>query len=207
MISKFTFPKEIRTLFRGQRLVMDGSLGLDFLDLAPLGFKGKTKSTRNSNIEGEGTWPTRPSTAKDNQGSQILFNIQENQIKATRFHLHSGIGNTTLSLLGQKLKGVSQGFIKDLELVGVGLRVSVSQQQTHALIFRLGYTNPIHFLLPSGVLALKTKPNQIRLFSTQLPLLTQTCIQIINLRQPDSYKGKGISQRGQKFVLKPGKKN
>lgn len=104
--------------------------------------------------------------------------------------------------LANMVKGVSEGFTMDLELVGVGYRAEV---QGKDLNFTLGYSHPIKFNLPNGVSAAVDKQTKISLSSIDKELLGQTAANILALRRVDIYKGKGVRKAGQFIKLKPGK--
>jgi large subunit ribosomal protein L6 len=98
--------------------------------------------------------------------------------------------------------GVTQGFTKELELVGVGYRADL---QGNVLNFTLGYSHPVKFELPKNVSCSVEKQTKIVLTSIDKELLGQTAANIMKLRLPDAYKGKGIRIAGTVLKLKPGK--
>jgi large subunit ribosomal protein L6 len=99
--------------------------------------------------------------------------------------------------------GVSQGFQKRLKLVGIGFRV---QKENQTLKLKLGFSHDVFFDLPEGIDAICPKPDQIVLFGTKKDYLHQIASKIRSLRQPDSYKGKGIQFENEILILKEGKK-
>ncbi|MCX7991778.1 MAG: 50S ribosomal protein L6 [Proteobacteria bacterium] len=126
-----------------------------------------------------------------------VFLKRENDDKATRaFH------GLMRAKLANMVKGVSDGFTLELELVGVGYRAEL---QGKDLNFTLGYSHPIKFILPSGVSAAVDKQTKISLTSIDKELLGQTAANILGLRKVDIYKGKGVRRAGQFIKLKPGK--
>ncbi len=104
--------------------------------------------------------------------------------------------------LANLVKGVSEGFTMDLELVGVGYRAEV---QGRDLNFTLGYSHPVKFNLPEGVTATVDKQTKISLSSINKEILGQTAANILALRKTDAYKGKGVRKAGKVIKLKPGK--
>ncbi len=110
------------------------------------------------------------------------------------------------SLINNMVVGVSEGYKKQLELVGVGYRVS---NQGNLLEFALGYTHPILFQLPSEItVETKSERNQnplITLESCDKQLLGQVCAKIRSFRMPEPYKGKGILFVGEQIRRKSGK--
>jgi large subunit ribosomal protein L6 len=110
------------------------------------------------------------------------------------------------SLIHNMVVGVSQGYTRELELVGVGYRVS---NKGNLLEFALGYTHPIYFMLPKEIkVETKSERNQnplIILQSCDKQLLGQVCAKIRTFRKPEPYKGKGILFKGEVIRRKSGK--
>ena len=110
------------------------------------------------------------------------------------------------SLINNMVVGVSQGYEKILELVGVGYRAS---GQGQVLELSLGYTHPIFLVLPAEVsVETVSERNQnplIKLRSVDKQLLGQVCAKIRSFRKPEPYKGKGVKFRGEVIRRKAGK--
>lgn len=110
------------------------------------------------------------------------------------------------SLVNNMVVGVSEGFKKTLELVGVGYRVS---NQGNLIEFALGYTHPIFIQLPKEVkVETKSERNQnplLMLESCDKQLLGLICAKIRSFRKPEPYKGKGILFVGEQIRRKSGK--
>ena len=110
------------------------------------------------------------------------------------------------ALIHNMVKGVSEGYTKVLELVGVGYRV---ESQGQILNFSLGYTHPIYLQLPPEVsVETKSERNQnplVILKSADKQLLGQICAKIRSFRKPEPYKGKGIRFQGEVVRRKAGK--
>ena len=110
------------------------------------------------------------------------------------------------SLINNMVVGVSEGYKKQLELVGVGYRAT---NQGQLLELALGYSHPIHLMLPSeikveAVTDRKSNPI-ITLESADKQLLGQVCAKIRSLRKPEPYKGKGVRFKGEVIRRKAGK--
>lgn len=110
------------------------------------------------------------------------------------------------SLINNMVKGVSEGFVAKMELVGVGYRATSTGQ---VLELALGYSHPIHFELPSeikveAVTDRKSNP-VITLETADKQLLGQVCAKIRSLRKPEPYKGKGVRFVGEVIRRKAGK--
>ena len=110
------------------------------------------------------------------------------------------------ALIHNMVVGVSEGFTKQMELVGVGYRVS---NKGNLLEFALGYTHPILIMLPDTIkVETKSERNQnpqIILKSCDKQLLGQVCAKIRSFRKPEPYKGKGILFVGEQIRRKSGK--
>ncbi len=104
-------------------------------------------------------------------------------------------------LVNNMVTGVTKGFEKSLEIVGVGYRVELSGK---VATFHLGYSHPIEFPLPDGVDA-KVERTKITLMSIDKELLGQTAASIRRLRPPEPYKGKGIRYENEVIRRKAGK--
>jgi large subunit ribosomal protein L6 len=109
---------------------------------------------------------------------------------------------TTWALVQNMLKGVSAGYVKELNLVGVGYRASTS---SNTLEMNLGYSHPIKYQIPKGVSAKVNANTNIVLESADKQLLGQVCAEIRKYRPPEPYKGKGILFKDEKLKRKAGK--
>ena len=110
------------------------------------------------------------------------------------------------ALIHNMVVGVSEGYKKTLELVGVGYRV---ENQGNLIQFALGYTHPIYLMLPPEVkVETKSERNQnplVILESADKQLLGQICAKIRSFRKPEPYKGKGVKFQGEVIRRKAGK--
>lgn len=104
-------------------------------------------------------------------------------------------------LIGNMIQGVTEGFQKQLEIIGVGYRVNFKDT---VLTFQLGYSHPCVFELPAGITAQVTG-NIITLSSVDKQLVGETAAQIRRLRPPEPYKGKGIRYVDEEVRRKAGK--
>ena len=109
---------------------------------------------------------------------------------------------TTWKLINNMIHGVSQGFQKQLNLVGVGFRAALNKNE---LVLNLGYSHPIKFSLPDGISASVEANTKITLESSNKQLLGQVSADIQKFRPPEPYKGKGVLFEGQKLKRKAGK--
>lgn len=141
--------------------------------------------------------------------SNIKIEIEGNECKVTRENdekQNRAFHGLYRSLINNMIVGVSEGYKKTLELVGVGYRVA-NQGQT--LELSLGYTHPIFLVLPSEIkVETKSERNQnplILLESVDKQLLGQVCAKIRSFRKPEPYKGKGVKFQGEYIRRKAGK--
>ena len=104
-------------------------------------------------------------------------------------------------LVNNMVTGVTKGFERNLEIVGVGYRAEVKGD---TVIFNLGYSHPIEFKLPKGIAA-KVDRNKITLSGIDKEVLGQTAANIRSLRPPEPYKGKGIKYEDEVIRRKAGK--
>lgn len=136
---------------------------------------------------------------------EIKVEISDGEIRMTR----SGEDKETAmlhglsrSLIANMIKGVTDGFQINLEIVGVGYR---AEAQGNILNLSLGYSHPIKYALPKGITATVDKQTSITLKGMDKQLLGQTAAEIKEFRLPDPYKGKGIKYAGEIIKKKAGK--
>lgn len=116
------------------------------------------------------------------------------------------------ALANNAVVGVTEGFQKQMDVVGVGYKADV---QGKKIVFALGYSHPIEYPLPEGIEAkaervnTKTSINQYQLTLTLTGIdkqrLGQVAAELNRLRKPDAYKGKGVRYADKQYKLKPGK--
>ena len=108
----------------------------------------------------------------------------------------------TRSLVANMITGVSTGFVRVLEIHGIGYRAELKGQ---TLVFHLGYSTPKEFELPSGISAAVEKNTVIKLSGIDKEELGRTAASIRRLRPPEPYKGKGIKYAEERIQKKAGK--
>ena len=106
------------------------------------------------------------------------------------------------SLLANSVTGVTQGFQKDLEIVGIGYRAELKGK---AVIFALGYSHPIEYLIPEGIQITVEKQTRLSISGIDKQRVGQVAATIRSLREPDPYKNKGIRYVGEILQKKVGK--
>lgn len=107
------------------------------------------------------------------------------------------------SLVANSVQGVTKGFTRDLEIVGVGYKAEVKGK---TILFNLGYSHPIHFPIPEGIqVALDAKAGKLSVSGADRQKVGQTAAEIRKLRVPDPYKAKGIKYADEVIRRKVGK--
>ena len=154
--------------------------------------------------KGELTQYVDPSIKVNIADGQVVMEIDENS--PVNYKQKQAFHGLYRSLVNNMVVGVSEGYKKELELVGVGYRVS---NQGNLIEFTLGYTHPIFIQLPS-IIKVETKSErnqnpQIILESCDKALLGLVCAKIRSFRKPEPYKGKGVLFEGEVIRRKSGK--
>ncbi len=115
---------------------------------------------------------------------------------------HRSLHGLTRTLVANMVTGVSAGFRKDLELVGVGYR---AQKQGEELVLTLGFSHPIRFRPPEGISIEVADPTHFGVSGNSKEQVGQVAADLRRLRPPEPYKGKGVMYRGERIRRKPGK--
>lgn len=108
----------------------------------------------------------------------------------------------TRTLVANAVQGVSQGFSKQLDIVGIGYRAQVEGKK---VVFSLGYSHPIELAIPTGIKIDIEKQTRITVSGADKHLVGQTAARIRRLREPDPYKQKGVRYVGEVLKKKAGK--
>jgi large subunit ribosomal protein L6 len=106
------------------------------------------------------------------------------------------------TILANMVQGVTDGFSRTLEIVGVGYKAESKGSSLH---LALGYSHPVVFPLPQGITAQVESNTVIKLSGSDKELLGETAARVRMLRKPDVYKNKGIRYRGERLIKKVGK--
>lgn len=106
------------------------------------------------------------------------------------------------SLLANAVEGASNGFQKQLEIIGVGYRAEVKDDAVH---FALGYSHPVVYPVPPGIAIEVDKNNKLTIAGASRQQVGQVAAEIRDLRRPDPYKGKGIKYADEMIRRKVGK--
>ena len=107
------------------------------------------------------------------------------------------------ALVANNVLGVTQGFKRELDIIGVGYRAEVKGKE---VVFQLGYSHPVRFPIPQGIeIAVDGKTGHITITGIDKQKVGQTAAEIRSLREPDPYKGKGIKYSDEVIRRKAGK--
>jgi len=106
------------------------------------------------------------------------------------------------SLIANMVTGVTSGYEKKLQLSGIGYRAELKEK---SLILNVGYSNPVEFKLPEGILAVVENNTQVTLTGIDKETLGQAAANIRDIRPPEPYKGKGIMYADERIMRKAGK--
>lgn len=108
----------------------------------------------------------------------------------------------TRALLANMVKGVTEGYRKSMEIVGVGYKVEPREK---SLLFSLGFSHPVLMMPPPGIAFEIEKPTLFHIVGTDKELVGQVAAKARAIRPPDAYKGKGVRYAGETVKLKAGK--
>src|SRR5262249_5924384 len=138
-----------------------------------------------------------PGIAVSVADGQVRFARQNDEPQQRAFH------GLLRSLVANSVEGVTKGFSRDLEIVGVGYKAEVKGK---AVVFSLGYSHPINFPIPDGIsVALDAKAGKLTVSGADRQKVGQTAAEIRKLRIPDPYKAKGIKYANEIIRRKVGK--
>lgn len=115
---------------------------------------------------------------------------------------YAALHGLTRALAANAITGVSTGFTRELDIVGIGYRADV---KGNVVTFTLGYSHPIEYVLPPGVECKVEKQTHLVLSSHDKQLLGQVAANMRSLRPPDPYKNKGVRYTGETLRKKVGK--
>ena len=141
----------------------------------------------------------------------VSFKLEDGKLVAERSsEQFTAIHGTARALVANAVKGVSEGFSQDMDIVGVGYKAELKGK---SIVFALGYSHGIEFVLPDGITAkIEKVQKQITQYQTTVTLtsidkhqLGQVAANMNKLRKPDAYKGKGVRYADRQIKLKPGK--
>mgnify|MGYP002651295468 CR=1 FL=1 len=170
---------------------------------------GVTVSISDSQLEVKGPKGTLTTPVP----AGVKFSQEDGTLVAERAgDEHAAFHGLARALANNAVVGVTEGFKKELDVVGVGYKADV---QGKKIVFALGYSHPVEYALPDGIEAKAERVNtkasipqyQLTLTLTGIDKqrLGQVAAELNRLRKPDAYKGKGVRYADKVYKLKPGK--
>jgi large subunit ribosomal protein L6 len=140
-----------------------------------------------------------------NVASPIEVKIEDNQVLVTRpddERNSRSLHGLTRTLINNQIVGVTQGYSKQLEIVGTGYRVA---QKGSAIEFALGFSHPVTVEAPAGITFAVEGNNKVTVTGIDKQLVGETAANVRKIKKPEPYKGKGIRYAGEVVRRKAGK--
>jgi len=158
-------------------------------------------SVKDTEIEVQGpkgklTTPVPPGISFALAGAELTCKRSNDERQQRAFH------GMARALAQNAIKGVTEGFSKDLDIVGVGFRATVEGKK---VVFALGYSHPVEFPIPEGIQIAVDKQTRVTVSGIDRQKVGQVAAEIRGLRKPDPYKQKGIRYVGEVLKKKAGK--
>jgi large subunit ribosomal protein L6 len=144
-------------------------------------------------------------TLKREVHKDMIVKIEGNVLTVSRpsdNKLHRSLHGTTRSVINNMINGVSQGYEKSLELVGVGYRAN---KQGNKLVLNVGYSHPVEFVPEEGIEFEVPSQTKIIVRGIDKERVGEVAANIRSVRLPEPYKGKGIKYEGERILRKEGK--
>ena len=167
----------------------------------PINIKGVTVTKTDGLIKvkgklGELQMKVHPSISVDVQKEEIVVTRPDDTKEISALH------GLTRALLNNMVQGVSEGYTKSLDIVGVGYK---AESKGEAILLSLGYSHPIYFMPPAGIKIEVPAPTQIKISGSDKELVGLIAAKIRSLKKPEPYKGKGVKYSDERIIRKAGK--
>ena len=135
----------------------------------------------------------------------ITLETKDGHVHAVRENdSQAPVHGLTRALVANAIEGVTKGWKKDLDIVGIGYRAELKGKNT--VVFTLGYSHPIEFPLPTGITAaIDPKQTRVTVSGIDRQKVGQVAADMRSLRKPDPYKNKGVRYAEEKLKKKVGK--
>jgi large subunit ribosomal protein L6 len=146
--------------------------------------------------KGKVTNPIPPGIRFEEKDKQLHAIRQDDSGPQRAFH---GLAR---ALIANAVRGVTEGFTRELEIVGVGYR---AEQKKSSVVFTLGFSHPIEYPIPPGINITVDKQTKLVISGVDRQQVGQIAANIRSLRKPDPYKNKGIRYAGERLKKKAGK--
>ena len=137
--------------------------------------------------------------------ARIQVQFEDNKVKVSRVgnaKHERALHGLTRAMIANMIKGVSDGFSRELEMIGVGYRAQLSGKK---LVLQLGFSHPVEYIVPEGITLETPKPTQIVIKGIDKQKVGQAAANIRAFLPPEPYKGKGIRYAGEQVRRKAGK--
>jgi len=135
----------------------------------------------------------------------MLVSMKDNEVVVARpsdENEHKALHGLTRTLVANMVEGVTAGFSKQLEIIGVGYK---AEQRPYGLQLSLGFSHPIEYRAPAGIKLTAPQPTQVTIEGANKEMVGQVAAEIRSFRPPEPYKGKGIKYAGEQVRRKAGK--
>ena len=135
----------------------------------------------------------------------MLVSMKDNEVIVERpsdENEHKALHGLTRTLVANMVEGVTAGFSKQLEIIGVGYK---AEQRPYGLQLSLGFSHVIEYRAPAGIKLTAPQPTQVTIQGANKEMVGQVAAEIRSYRPPEPYKGKGIKYAGEQVRRKAGK--
>ena len=135
----------------------------------------------------------------------MLVSMKDNEVVVERpseENEHKALHGLTRTLIANMIEGVTTGFSKQLEIIGVGYK---AEQRPYGLQLSLGFSHVIEYRAPAGIKLTAPQPTQVNIEGANKEMVGQVAAEIRSYRPPEPYKGKGIKYAGEQVRRKAGK--
>ncbi len=156
---------------------------------------GQTVAVKGA--KGELSWTVSEEIVISREGDALSFTPRDG---GARGRAMWGLSRT---LINNMVVGVTEGYVRTLELVGVGYRAAMKGQ---SLAMQLGFSHEVDIVPPAGITFATPRPVEVRIAGIDKQLVGETAARIRKIRPPEPYKGKGVRYAGEKVRRKEGKK-
>jgi large subunit ribosomal protein L6 len=156
----------------------------------------KTDSVTVTGPKGTVSNPIPPGIKFETKDKELLAIRQDDSGPQRAFH---GLAR---ALVANAVKGVTEGFSKEMDIVGVGFR---AEARKNSVVFTLGFSHPIEYPIPPGISITVDKQTKLVVSGVDRQMVGQVAANIRSLKKPDPYKNKGIRYTGEVLKKKAGK--
>jgi large subunit ribosomal protein L6 len=135
----------------------------------------------------------------------MLISMKDNEViveRPSEENEHKALHGLTRTLIANMVEGVTTGFSKQLEIIGVGYK---AEQRPYGLQLSLGFSHVIEYRAPAGIKLTAPQPTQVTIEGANKEMVGQVAAEIRSYRPPEPYKGKGIKYAGEQVRRKAGK--